>query len=304
MGYEFKTFLVGVTLKPSMIERDDMVRSRYALRGAGGLKGYVARCLAARLSRRTGTIQDHDTPDLTITVDFRDGSIRLHSRSLALAGRYAKSLRGLPQRQGPCRECAGNGCKLCELHGISGFESVEGRLSGFFYGIFDSNRVKLAWIGGEEKESTVEGNGRPFFARVVDPKRRSPKIPERADLGGVEILNLQRLESFPSEMPEFRSRVRLCIETDLYLLEKDLECLLKLKDSTVRIRRGTRKIQRRIHDVECRLDDTQRFTMILEIDGGIPVRELVEGGSASPSFSEVLGAPCRCAVIDYEQITV
>ena len=44
----------------------------------------------------------------------------------------------------------------CNFHGISDFDSVEGKISQFFYEKFSSPQVKITWIGGEDKTSLLK----------------------------------------------------------------------------------------------------------------------------------------------------
>ena len=45
-------------------------------------------------------------------------------------------------------------------------------MSEYLKQITSGVRVKFSWIGGEDKESLVLGKGRPFFAEIIEPKRR------------------------------------------------------------------------------------------------------------------------------------
>ncbi len=300
--YEFGSILVGVILKPSIIERDDRVRSRHHLAGAEGIKTDVSGQLAARLCRRTGAGADRSTPELIVTADLRTGDIIMRARDVVVAGRYTKSARGLPQRQHACRDCGGRGCASCKMHGISGFESIEGKISEFLYGVFAARRVRITWVGGEEKASLVGGGGRPFYARVTDPGRRHARLPVGADLGGVALLQMRRVPAVPAGTPGFVSKVRMSVQTDGP--PPHLERIAGLAGSPVAIYEGPRRTEKMIHAAGFERTGPASFAVILEIDGGIPVRGLVDGETVFPNLTDLLGTRCVCEEIDFEDVIV
>ena len=60
--------------------------------------------------------------------------------------------------------CSGKGCRICNFHGISEFDSVEGLYSPqFLFEKFGGSTAKFTWIGGEDKSSLVLGTGTTFF---------------------------------------------------------------------------------------------------------------------------------------------
>ena len=56
---EFSTFVVGATLKQSVTERDDKIRSEFYLRGVDSIKTEITRELGKRFLRKTKTKIDH-----------------------------------------------------------------------------------------------------------------------------------------------------------------------------------------------------------------------------------------------------
>lgn len=303
-GYEFESFMIGVTVRPSVLERDDIVRSRHGLAGAPGIKSDIAARLAARLARLRGARPDCEDPDLTITADTRECSAEVRSRSVVLAGRYTKSSRTMPQRSGPCRACGGSGCGACGLHGIDGADSVEGRMAGYLYGAFSSARVRITWIGGEERGSTVTGAGRPFFARVLCPRRRSVRLPDRVELGGVVLRGLGYAGAVPSGPVRFVSDMRLRVRAERDVSREDLRRLRVLDGSRITIYEGTRRTERRMHAARYRRAARDAFVLSVRLDGGVPVRELVHGETVFPNLSDLLGVRCVCEGYDVYGVEV
>ncbi len=315
-GYRFSSVLVGVTLKASMLERDDRVRSRHGLAGAGGVKAGVSAALAAALAASTGSAAVASSPDLAATVDFRDGSVSVRSRPVVLAGRYAKASRGLPQRQAPCAGCAGKGCAACSFLGAAaGPGSVEGLVAGFLREKFSGGRVKVTWIGGEDRDSLVGGDGRPFFAQVLDPRRRdAPLGGGAADLGGVAVAGLRRVRSIPRRPVRFRSvaEARVAVlggdgsrlggpvpEGDLGRLDALSDCTVASYDGAgARSERSLRLLGRAPGGAP------GSFTMVVDAEGGLPLRRLIEGGEVFPNVPDLLGAPCSCERLDFRGVRV
>ena len=118
-NYSFSSFSVGAMIKPSIIDRDDYIRSKYKLKGIDGIKTDVSRELRKSFSRKTKKNIDFLDSDVTFTINFKDESCQLRSKSISLSGRYVKTLRGISQKQKSCSNCFGKGCRICNFHGIS-----------------------------------------------------------------------------------------------------------------------------------------------------------------------------------------
>ena len=142
-AYEFKTFLLGVTMRPSVVDKDDFIRSKFHLIGAESVKSAFAHDLSKALSRSTKTKSQLLSPDLALTVNLRTDLVHARSMPTYVSGRYLKEKRGMPQKLVKCHECNGIGC-ICLA-------------------------TKITWVGGE----------RPFFAQMINPKKRKPRMPKR-----------------------------------------------------------------------------------------------------------------------------
>ncbi len=112
-------------------------------------------------------------------IDFKADSCTVQTRPVFLWGQYTKTERGTPQKQKPCGTCLGKGCIDCNYHGISEFDSVEGLISEYLFEKFGAMQTKITWIGGEDSTSLVLGSGRPFFVKLLHPKKRHPRLPKK-----------------------------------------------------------------------------------------------------------------------------
>ena len=215
--YEFSTFLIGAILQPSILDRDDLVRSKLKLRGIIGIKSDITREMGKQFGKKTKTKVDYQNPDIVFTIDFKKDEQEIKPKALMLQGRYTKKTRGIPQKQESCRRCDGKGCFVCNFHGISEFNSVEGKISKFLFDKFGAQQTKMTWIGGEDESSLVLGNGRPFFVKLINPHKRKITLPKKITLDGISILNLRTVSKIPTDQIKFRTKVLLEIST-----EKDL----------------------------------------------------------------------------------
>ena len=88
--YSFKTFSIGSLIKPSIVDRDDFIRSQYKLRGIDSIKTDITKEIGKLYSKKTKKIIDPLDPDITFTLNFKDELCELRSKSITLSGRYVK----------------------------------------------------------------------------------------------------------------------------------------------------------------------------------------------------------------------
>jgi tRNA pseudouridine synthase 10 len=117
-NYSYSSFSVGAMIKPSIVDRDDQIRSQYKLRGIDSIKTDITKELGRSFSKKTQKLVDHLDPEITFTLNLKDELCQLRSKSVTFSGRYVKTLRGLPQKQKSCEKCFGKGCRTCNFHGI------------------------------------------------------------------------------------------------------------------------------------------------------------------------------------------
>ena len=106
-----------------------------------------------------------------------------------------------------------SGCNNCNFTGLKNIETIEGKISTLLTNKFDAKQVKINWIGGEDQSSLVLGNGRPFFAKILNPKKRNRILRKSSDLDGVYLSELRKLSVQPKGSIPFRSQVTITIDT-------------------------------------------------------------------------------------------
>ncbi|MGY5150431.1 MAG: tRNA pseudouridine(54/55) synthase Pus10 [Candidatus Nitrosopumilus sp. bin_68KS] len=303
-NYSYNTFSVGAMIKPSIVDRDDLIRSQYKLKGIDSIKTDITRELAKSFSKKTKKNIDTQNPNVTFTVNLKDETIKLHSKSITLSGRYVKTIRGIPQKQKSCDNCSGKGCRMCNFHGISEFESIEGQISKFLFEKIGGTTAKFTWIGGEDKSSLVLGNGRPFFVKLQNPLKRNLKLTTfKSDT--MKISNLKLVNESPKNPLKFNSSIQLKISTSSNIDSKSLKKLKILeKQPVVVYDKSGKRSEKKIFFVKYKKNSKNTFTMYLKTEGGLPVRRFIDGDDVTPGISQILDTTCKCNQFDFSDIEV
>ena len=304
-NFDFKTYGLGITLRPSFLERDDFLKSKFKIKGAENLKFSLANELAKKISRKTHSKRINDNPDLFIQTNFKDESSTLRAKPLIVYGRYNKKIRKLPQKQTMCRKCNGVGCHNCNFKGIESLDSIENIISKFLVRKFGCNQVKINWIGGEDQSSLVLGNGRPFFAKLLNPKKRKYRLTKTCDLEGVSLSELQKLSIQPKGSIPFKSQVQISIKTENPISKINLKKLKNLQnvDITDSIR-GKNTLQKKIYKINYKKTGSKSFLLDLLADGGLPIKSFIQNSNLFPNVSQILENSCECQKFDFKSVIV
>lgn len=303
-NYSFTSFSVGAMIKPSIVDRDDFIRSQYKLKGIDSIKTDITKELGRLYSKKTKRTIDHQDPEITFTMNLKDESCQLRSKSITFSGRYIKSQRGLAQKQESCDNCLGKGCRICEFHGITEFDSVEGIISKIVFKKIGGTTAKFTWIGGEEKSSLVLGTGRPFFVKLQNPFKRNAKFPN-VITDTIKITNLKLIYESPKKSLKFNSSISAKISTDS---EIDLKSLKKLKEllttPVVVYDKSGKRSEKKIFEVNYKKNSNNLFTLTVKAEGGLPIKRFVTGDEITPGISTILNISCVCEEFDFLDIEV
>lgn len=302
--YTFTTFCVGATIKPSIVDRDDFIRSQYKLKGIDSVKADITNELGRLYSRKTKKRIDCLDPEITFTVNLKDELCQLRSKSITISGRYVKSQRGYPQKQKSCDNCSGKGCRICSFHGIAEFDSVEGTISKLIFNKFGGTTAKFTWIGGEDKSSLVLGSGRPFFVKIQNPLKRKVKLSDTI-INSITLCNLKLVSESPKKSLKFNSTISAKISTES---DVDSKSLKKLKDLTVNpvvvYEKSGKRSEKKIFEVKYKKNSENLFTLVIRAEGGLPIKRFVIGGDITPNVSQILETSCVCKEFDFLDIEV
>ena len=303
-NYSFSSFSVGAILKPSIVDRDDYIRSKYKLKGIDGIKTDVSRELRKLFSRKTKKNVDLLDSDVTFTINLKDESCQLRSKSISLSGRYVKTLRGISQKQKSCSNCYGKGCRTCNFHGISEFDSVEGIISKFIFEKFGGTTAKFTWIGGEDKSSLVLGTGRPFFVKIQTPFKRKLKSTSLKSTF-LKITNLKIVRESPKKPLKFNSSIEVKVSTEDEIDSKNLKKLKELqKHPVVVYEKSGKRSEKKIFSVKYKKNSSNTFTLFIKAEGGLPIKRFVNSDDVSPGISQLLNTSCMCQEFDFLDIEV
>lgn len=301
--YDFSSMIIGALVKPSIIDRDDYIRSKYKLRGIDSVKTAITKELGKQFTKKIKKTIDFLNPDLTFTINFKDESCQLRSKPLLLHGRYTKSERGLPQKQKSCVNCYGKGCRSCNFHGISEYDSVEGKISEFLFNTFGGTTAKFTWVGGEDKSSLVLGSGRPFFVKIQNPFKRNLSLPRKISSDSIVIHNCKIISDPPKTPIKFNSSIELKISTENEIQSTAMKNLqILLSEPVVVYEKSGKRSEKRISDLKYKKTSKNSFTLFIKAEGGLPVKRFVDGDDVTPGIRQIINDKCTCITFDFLEI--
>ena len=302
--YSYRTFGIGTTVKPSIIDRDDYIRSQYKLTGTDSVKTDITKELSKSFSKKTKKVLAFSDPEIHFLINFKNESCQLHSKSITFSGRYVKTVRGITQKQKSCINCNGDGCRTCLLHGISEFNSIEGIISQYIFKKFGGTTTKFTWIGGEDKSSLVLGTGRPFFVKLHHPNKRTSKLTS-IDLDSIKLKNLKIIDTFPQKPIMFNSSIEIKISSKSTLDSQYLKKLKNICNNPVMVyEKSGKRFEKQIYSLSYKKYSLHNFSLFVKVEGGLPIRRFIEGGDVSPNISDVLNCKCTCEEFDFHDIEV
>jgi len=302
---DFKTFNLGLTLKNSYLERDDLLKSKFKIKGTANIKFSISNELAKKIIKKTKSKRIIEDPDIFLQVNFKDGSCTTRSKPIFVYGRYNKKIRNIPQKLKPCEKCNGLGCHNCNFTGLKNIESVEEKISSFLKEKFDSKHVQINWIGGEDQSSLVLGNGRPFFVKIINPNKRNRLLRKSSNLDTVSLSELRKLSVQPKGSVPFKSEVSITIHTKNLVSSSKLKKLSILKNTEIiNHSKNKKNTPKRIYDIHYKKLGKTSFLLDLLVDGGIPIKSFVQNSALTPNISELLENQCSCKKLDFKNIVV
>jgi tRNA pseudouridine synthase 10 len=302
--YEFSTFLVGAILKPSIVDNDDEIRSKFQIRGIDSIKSDFTNQIAKIFSKKTKSKIDYLNPDITLTIDLKNDSYQIKSKSLFLCGKYTKIKRGIPQKEKPCQNCEGKGCRTCDNHGICTFDSVEGKIAKLVFEKFGADQITITWIGGEDKSSLVLNKGRPFFVKAINPKKRNIRLEKKITQDKVIIHNIHLIRQNPKASFSFKTKIQLYIETENNITKNALKPLVTLTKNNIVVYDKNKRNEKSIYAVKYKLLSSNSFSLSITADGGLPIKRFVEGNNVFPNLTELLGTWCSCKEFDFHEVSL
>ena len=302
---DFKTFNLGLILKNSFLERDDLIKSKFKIKGIENLKFSISAEMSKKISRKTKAKRTMNDPELFIHVNFKDESSTIRTKPIFVYGRYNKKIRKLPQKPISCKRCNGIGCHNCNFRGLENIESIEGKISNLLTQKFEGNQVKINWIGGEDQSSLVLGNGRPFFAKILNPKKRNRILRKSSNLEGISLSELKKILVQPKGSIPFKSKVSIIIDTEKPISLTHLKKLDILENTKIHdLSKDKKNLNKQIYQIRYKKLGKTSFRLDLFADGGIPIKFFIQNSNVTPNVSKLLQNSCHCTKIDFKNIIV
>lgn len=267
--YEFRSFLIGATLPQDMLEREDEIRARLKIKGMESIKSSITRELGMMLSSKCYRV-DYERPDVDIHLDLISMKVNVKARPIYLLARYRKSIRGLKQK---------------------GYEnSIESIVRGWVVREFNARDARFLWVGGEDKDSLVDGEGRPFFIKVVDARKRSGYA-NKLSSDGIDVTIVREVDCFPKQI-RFLSTLRLYLESeDEESIMDRVREVISRTSIDVRFREDGKYVVKRIHAMDAREGvDAGVVEVDILVDGGFTVRRFAEGDDVEPNMYDLFGS--------------
>ena len=302
---DFKTFNLGLTLKNSFLEKDDHIKSKFKIKGIENIKFGISKEMAKKISQKTKSKRILVDPEMFIQANFKDESCTIRTKPIFIYGRYNKKIRKLPQKQLSCKKCNGIGCHNCDFKGFENIESIEGKLSNFLIKKFDGTQVKINWIGGEDQSSLVLGKGRPFFVKILNPKKRNRTLRKSLKLEDISLLELKKISAQPKGSIPFKSKVSIIVDTQKPISLIQLKKLQILENSKIHDPSKDKKgNSRQIYEIHYKKLGKNSFLLDLFADGGISLKSFIQNSDVTPNVSELLENSCKCKSLDFKNIII
>ena len=146
------------------------------------------------------------------------------------------------------------------------------------------------------------GNGRPFFAKLLSPKKRNVRLAKKSNLDEIIIHALRKIDHIPNGSIRFKSKINMLVSAKNAISSNKLKRLKQLVTVPIEINDSNKQHKRSIHKLKYKKNSLRSFTVEIEADGGIPIKRFVDGFGIIPNISSVLGTQCSCEKFDINQI--
>jgi tRNA pseudouridine synthase 10 len=329
---EFKSFLVGSSPEPQIINHEDKFKAEFTLLEAESFKSHFNRVVGKALLLALNKVPEFNHPDVVLiyTLDFERFNIELILKPLFIYGRYNKLVRGIPQTHWVCRKCMGTGCKSCNYTGKQYLTSVEDFISPMFISESKATDSKFHGAGREDIDVRMLGTGRPFIIELRNPKIRNlnlGKLERNVNKGNKKKVIIYDLKysskkeviKLKTEAKNTKKIYKATVKSEKRLNKEDFNQKLTIlkrifENQEIHQRTPHRVSHRRsdkvrvkmIYKIEGKLIKPNLFEFKIETQGGTYIKELINGdeGRTTPSFSEIFETPLECKELDVLEISV
>ncbi|MFX1311615.1 MAG: tRNA pseudouridine(54/55) synthase Pus10 [Promethearchaeota archaeon] len=327
---EFDTFLVGTRPHAEIINQEDKFKTEFNILEAESFKSHFNRALGKKLMISIEKSPEFSNPDVLIiySLSFDSFEVELNLKSLFIFGKYNKLIRGIPQTHWNCKNCMGNGCKLCNFTGKQYSMSVEELITPEFLKETKTSDSKFHGAGREDIDVRMLGTGRPFILELRNPKMRNldlvkiekkinKKNKKRIRVNDLRYSNKKEVILLKAESINIRKIYRALVNSQVKLSkelfeEKVNELKQTFENQEIKQRTPFRVSHRRsdkirekfVFKIEGKYLKSNLFEFTVETQGGTYIKELINGdnGRTFPSFAEIFKTELLCKELDVLQI--
>jgi tRNA pseudouridine synthase 10 len=185
------------------------------------------------------------------------------------------------------------------------FSTIEDTVLNYLHSQFHADSIKISWLGSEDKDSLVLGNGRPFIVRIINPLKNIFK--KEYEIQNKLFLKFQEIKY---DEIQLYNKYLIKIKTYVKVLEGKLEngdlenSIPKLKGETI-FKFKKKIVKRTIYSSSFKVIDNKNFELDLVLDNGIPIKQLIGGQeSINPCLSDLINKKCECVFFDIYDINL
>ena len=312
---EFNSILVGTSPDSEIINREDKFKAELNLLNSESFKSHFNRVVGKTISIELNKPAEFGNPDVLFlySIGNKNFEIELIIKSVFIAGRYNKLIRGIPQTHWICKNCQGKGCEICNFSGKQYDISVEELISPEFIKEAQATELKFHGAGREDIDVRMLGTGRPYILELKSPKVRTLDLDKiettinQINAGKIKICDLRysnkkEVIRIKSKAETSRKIYKVLVEAEKDLnLEEFNRFIKELKDmfenqkiaqrtpSRVSHRRADIIRKKIIYKIEAKHLKPNLFEFIIETQGGTYIKELINGDNdrTTPSFAEI-----------------
>ena len=111
--------------------------------------------------------------------------------------------------------------------------------------------------------------------------------------------------NFPQKPILFSSSIEIKISSKSIIDSQYLKTLKNICDSPVVVcETSGKRFEKQIFSLSYKKHSLDTFSLFMKVEGGLPIRRLIEGGGVSPNVSEILRCKCTCEEFDFHDILV
>ncbi len=308
MRGEVGSFLVGVEAGSEYERREQEVIGSLGLDTWESVRREVKRLVGKRIAEELSITPRFSNPEVIALVDLERREVRLRILPVLLRGRYVKVGRYISQMPWIRRDGA-------RKYKLSVYEACQNILK-----LFGGRKLVIHAAGREDADARMLGDGRPLVVEVKDPSRLRLPVPSlRCESPGpvpwvTAVVEGRATREYVRTMKTRPSRktYRVVVVVPEGITEKDVERILGLSGTVVYQRTPTRVLgrkkdavrRRRVYELKVNPISRHLLEVLVKTDGGLYVKELVEGdgGRTTPSFSEVTGKSMSVVMLDVVRV--